>query len=249
MGWCLREGDESFMELTHRKIMVVGGSSGMGLAIVRAALTHKAQVIAVGRDAGRLERVASELGVQTIAADVTQEDEVVRLFDTVGGFDHLVITAASNLAYPTIRELKLDDARRTIDAKLVAALLLSKYAARQISEHGSITFTAGIAAERPLPTGCVVAAVNGALFSLTYALAIALAPVRVNVLSPGWVDTPILEAIAGANKPAMVEHMARRLPVGRIGRPEDIALAAIFLMESEFTTGTILHVDGGHRLV
>ncbi|HEY7418844.1 MAG TPA: SDR family NAD(P)-dependent oxidoreductase, partial [Ktedonobacteraceae bacterium] len=108
------------MQLTHRKIIVVGGSPGMGFAVVRAALMREAQVIVVGRDAGRLAQVASESGVQTITADVTQEDEVARLF------------------------------------------------------------------------------------SLTYALAVALAPIRVNVLSPGWVDTPILESVAGANKPAMV---------------------------------------------
>ncbi|MBO0782458.1 MAG: SDR family oxidoreductase, partial [Ktedonobacteraceae bacterium] len=168
---------------------------------------------------------------------------------TVGRFDHLVVTAAGDLAYQPIRELDLDAARRTIDSKLVAALLLAKHAAAHIDTHGSITFTAGIAAERPLPNGVVVATVNGALFSLAYGLALSFAPIRVNVLSPGWVDTPIWEAIAGANKPAMFEQMAQRLPVGRIGRPADIAHAAIFLMENEFTTGTVLPVDGGQRLV
>jgi NAD(P)-dependent dehydrogenase (short-subunit alcohol dehydrogenase family) len=237
------------MELTHRKIIVVGGSSGMGLAVVRAALAKGAEVTAVGRSAERLERVAPELGVKTIAADVTREDEVRQLFASVGSFDHLVITAASNPPYQTIRELDLDAARQTIDTKLVAALLLSKYAARQINEHGSITFTAGIAAERPLPTGFLVAAVNGSLFSLAYGLAIALAPVRVNAISPGWTDTPLLETILGTRKTTMIEQMAQRLPVGQIGRPEDIAHAMLFLLENEFTTGTVLHVDGGHRLV
>lgn len=241
------------MELTNRKIIVVGGSSGMGLAVVRAALTRGAEVFAVGRSAERLEQAISELGgenrVKTIAADVTHEDDVRRLFETVGRFDHLVVTAASNLTYPTIQELDLDAARRTIDAKLVAALLLAKHAAAHIDPHGSITFTAGIAAERPLPNGVVVAAVNGALFSLAYGLAIALAPVRVNALSPGWTDTPPLETILGARKTTVVEQMAQRLPAGRIGRPADIAHAALFLMENEFITGTVLPVDGGQRLV
>ena len=237
------------MELTNRKIIVVGGSSGMGLAVVRAALARGAEVVAVGRSAERLERVASELGVKTIAADVTREDEVCQLFVSVGRFDHLVVTAASNPPYQTILELDLDAARQTIDTKLVAALLLSKYAARQINEHGSITFTAGIAAERPLPTGFLVGAVNGSLFSLAYGLAIALAPVRVNAISPGWTDTPLLETVLGARKTTMVEQMAQRLPVGQIGRPEDIAHAVLFLMENEFTTGSVLHVDGGHRLI
>jgi NAD(P)-dependent dehydrogenase (short-subunit alcohol dehydrogenase family) len=243
-----------FMDISNRKIIVIGGSSGMGLGIVHAALAKGAEVVIVGRSQERLARVAAELAeksrVQTVAADVTNEDDVRHLFEVVGHFDHLVVTAASNLVYQPIRELDLDAARRTIDAKLVAALLLAKHAAAHIDEHGSITFTAGIAAERPLPTAAVVASVNGALFSLAYTLAVALAPVRVNAISPGWIDTPVWDTSAlSANKPTMFEQMSQRLPARRIGRPEDIGHAVLFLMENEFTTGTVLHVDGGHRLV
>ncbi|HEU5347949.1 MAG TPA: SDR family oxidoreductase [Ktedonobacterales bacterium] len=241
------------MDIVNHKIIVVGGSSGMGLVITRAAQAKGAEVVVVGRSVAQLERVALEMSeagrVKTIAADATREDDVSRLFEQVGSFDHLVVTAASNLAYPTIRELDLDAARQTIDAKLVAALLLSKYAARYINKQGSITFTAGIAAERPLPTGFLVAAVNGALFSLAYGLALALAPVRVNAISPGWVDTPTWDRIFGSRKATMIEQMEQRLPTGHIGRPADIAHGVLFLMENEFTTGTVLQIDGGHRLV
>jgi NAD(P)-dependent dehydrogenase (short-subunit alcohol dehydrogenase family) len=242
------------MDITGNTVIVVGGSSGMGFGVAQAALAKGAEVIIVGRSPERLaqaaENLASAKHVRTIAADVTNEDEVRRLFETAGSFNHLFVSAASNLAYQPIREFDLEAARKTIDAKLVAALLLSKYAARQINEHGSITFTAGIAAERPMPTAALVAAVNGGLFSFTYALAVGLAPVRVNAISPGWIDTPIWETSAlAANKPTMFEQMAQRLPAGRIGRPSDIGHAAIFLMENEFTTGTVLPVDGGHRLV
>jgi NAD(P)-dependent dehydrogenase (short-subunit alcohol dehydrogenase family) len=241
------------MDITNRKIVVVGGSSGMGLAIASAAQARGAEVVIVGRSVERLEQATSEFAeadrVQTIAADVTHEDDVSRLFTQVGSFDHLVITAVSNLTYMPIRDLDMDAARQTIEAKLVAALLLSKYAARTINEHGSITFTAGIAAERPIPTGFLVGAINGALFSLTYGLALALAPVRVNAISPGWVDTPPLEKIFGPRKAAAIEQLEQRLPTGRIGRPADIAHAVLFLLENEFTTGTVLPIDGGHRLV
>jgi len=240
------------MDITNQKIIVVGGSSGMGLAVARAALAKEAEVFIVGRSPERLALVASELEtkrMQTIAADVTREDDVRRIFKQVGHFDHLVVTAAADLAYQPIRELDLDAARKSIDSKLIAALLLAKYAAATIAEHGSITFTAGIAAERPMPSGAIVAMVNGALFSLAYALAVGLAPVRVNAISPGWVDTPLWETAFGANRSAMLQQMAQRLPAGRIGLPEDIAHAVIFLMENEFTTGTVLRVDGGHRLV
>jgi NAD(P)-dependent dehydrogenase (short-subunit alcohol dehydrogenase family) len=242
------------MDITGNTIIVVGGSSGMGFGVAQAALAKGAEVIIVGRSLERLVQAAEDLAgaehVRSIAADVTSEDEVRRLFETAGNFDHLFVSAASNLAYQPIRDFDLEAARKTIDAKLVAALLLSKYAARQINEHGSIIFTAGIAAERPMPTAALVAAVNGGLFSFTYALAIGLAPVRVNAISPGWIDTPIWETSAlAANKPAMFEQMAQRLPAGRIGRTSDIGHAAMFLMENEFTTATVLPVDGGHRLV
>lgn len=242
------------MDISDKKVVVVGGSSGMGLGVAQAALAKGAEVIIVGRSQARLASASEELAgagrVRTLMADVTSEDEVRNLFATVGRFDHLVVTAAADLAYQPIRELDLDAARQTIDSKLIAALLLAKYAAATIDEHGSITFTAGIAAERPMPTGFLVAAINGSLFSLTYGLAIALAPVRVNVLSPGWIDTPIWESSAlAANKLTMFEQMTQRLPARRIGQPSDIGHAAVFLMENEFTTGIILPVDGGHRLV
>jgi NAD(P)-dependent dehydrogenase (short-subunit alcohol dehydrogenase family) len=242
------------MDIAKHKVIVVGGSSGMGQAVAQAALAKGAEVTLVGRSQVRLEKVAAELAdpqhVHTIAADVTSEEDVRRIFETSGAFDHLVVTAASNLAYPPIQEVDLDAIQRTINAKLVAALLLARYAAPHISQRGSITLTAGIAAERPLPTGYLVAAVNGSLFSLTYGLAVALAPVRVNVLSPGWVDTPIWATSAlAANRDSMFEKMISRLPARRIGQPEDIAHAALFLMENEFTTGIVLPVDGGHRLI
>jgi NAD(P)-dependent dehydrogenase (short-subunit alcohol dehydrogenase family) len=242
------------MDIVGQTIIVVGGGSGMGLEVARAALAKGAEVVIVGRSQQRLAQAVAELGdehIRTVAADITSEEEVSRLFEGVGRFDHLFVSAASNLTYQPIRELDMEAARKTIDAKFVAALLLAKYAARTINAHGSVTLISGIAAERPMPTGYLVGAVNGALFSLVYGLAVALAPVRVNTISPGWIDTPIWDAnpALAANKPAMFAQMAQRLPAGRIGQPADVAHTALFLMENEFTTGTVLPVDGGHRLI
>jgi len=126
---------------------------------------------------------------------------------------------------------------------------LAKHSAPKLAANGSLTFVSGIAAYRPAARGSIVAAVNAALEGLVRALAIELAPIRVNAVSPGWVDTPIWDIVAGDGKQETLAAMAKRLPAGRVGRPLDIADAIRFLMGNGFTTGTTLHVEGGHRLV
>lgn len=239
---------------THERVLIVGGSSGMGLALAERLLGEGAEVIIVGRTQPRLaaaqQRLQAPERLRAIAADVTQEAQVVRLFEETGRVNHVVTTAADIAgAYRLLPELDIAAARNVIDSKLVGPLLLAKYASPALARNGSITFTSGIAAYRPAPRGAVVAAVNGALASLACALAVELAPVRVNVVSPGWVDTPIWESVAGDAKAATLEAMAKRLPVGRIGHPSDIADALRFVMRNGFVTGTVLHVEGGHRLV
>lgn len=140
-------------------------------------------------------------------------------------------------------------AQRAVESKIFGPLLLAKFGAAKLARGGSITVTSGIAAYRPTTKGSVVATINAALEGLVRALAIELAPLRVNAVSPGWVDTPIWTAVAGDRKDEILDAMAKRLPVGRIGRGEDIADAITFLMDSGFTTGTVLHVEGGHRLI
>jgi NAD(P)-dependent dehydrogenase (short-subunit alcohol dehydrogenase family) len=237
----------------QEQVMVIGGSSGIGLGVARVALRSGAAVTVVGRSLERLRRVESELGdvgrVVTFNADVTDEDQVSALFASCGELDHVVLTAADIVAYQPLRELDLDAARRTIDSKLIAALLVAKHAAATLRPGGSITFTGGIATDRPAPGGSVVAAVNSGLSGLARALALELAPIRVNVLAPGWVETPVWDKIAGANKHRMLEEMAQRLPVGRIGTPEDIGEAALFVARARHLTAAVIPVDGGQRLV
>lgn len=233
------------MDLRDKKVVIVGAGSGIGLGIARMALETGMRVIAVGRTRSKLEAIDPRVSVEI--ADVTHEDEVERLFGAVGAFDHLIVTA-QDLRYQPIGSYPLEDARLGFDSKVLAALLLAKHAARRIARDGSITFTAGIASERPMTRASVAAAANAALGGLARALAIELGPVRVNVLSPGWVDTPVWDRIS-PDKAAAFSTMSARLPVGRVGTPADMAHAARFLMENGFVTGTVLHVDGGHRLV
>jgi NAD(P)-dependent dehydrogenase (short-subunit alcohol dehydrogenase family) len=248
-----RNGPEESMTDTARpRIMVIGGSSGIGIAVARVALRDGAAVVIVGRRAGRLRRAAEALGspasLATLVADITDEAQVRSMFEQAGPLSHVVVTAADITGYQPIRELVLADARATIESKLLAALLIAKHLPTAMPE-GSLTFTGGIATDRPMPGGAVVAAVNSSLSGLARALALELAPIRVNVLSPGWVDTPVWETIAGQRKDAMLAGMAERLPVGRVGEPEDIGEAALFVTRARHVTGTVLHVDGGQRLV
>jgi NAD(P)-dependent dehydrogenase (short-subunit alcohol dehydrogenase family) len=242
------------MKLDESKVVVVGGSSGIGLGVAAVALERGAQVVLVGRSQSKLLEASKALGsptrVQTIAADVTQEQQVAGLFAQVGAFDHLVITRGVVPVDAPIATFDLDVARRFIDVMLVSAISLVKHAQGKLSSTGSITLTSGISKDRPsVPGGSVVAAVAGSFGYLARQLAMEIAPARVNVVSPGWVDTPMWDDIVGPAKTGLWQEMASRLPAGRIASVSDIALAYVYLMESEFTTGTVLDIDGGHALV
>ncbi|MGR9183536.1 SDR family oxidoreductase [Rhizobium leguminosarum] len=236
------------------KIIIVGGSSGMGLALARRLLGEGAAVTIAGRSEDRLAAARRALGdhpgVATIAVDISREEEVAALFRNGRPVDHIVSTAADiGGAYQLLPSIELAAAQRVVESKFYGPLMLAKYGAAHLPPSGSITYTSGVAAYRPAARGSVVAAVNAALEGLVRALAVELAPIRINAVSPGWVDTPIWSFVVGDAKQATLDAMAQRLPAGRVGRPDDIADAIRFLIGNGFTTGTILHVEGGHRLI
>ncbi|WP_214475968.1 SDR family oxidoreductase [Mesorhizobium sp. dw_380] len=242
------------MNISNQKILIVGGGSGMGLALARRCIEAGAKVIIAGRGEQKLQQAREALSnpadMDVAVVDITREDEVAAMFARIGALDHIVSTAADiEGAYRLLPELDLEAAQRVVDSKLFGPLLLAKHGAPQLTPGGSMTFVSGIAAYRPAARGSIVAAVNAALEGLVRALAVELAPIRVNAVSPGWVDTTIWEQVAGGRKAEMLAAMAERLPVGRVGQPEDIADAIAFLIGNGFTTGTTLHVEGGHRLV
>jgi NAD(P)-dependent dehydrogenase (short-subunit alcohol dehydrogenase family) len=240
--------------LQGQKIVIVGGSSGIGLGVARAALDSGAETVIVGRSPRKLQAAAGALAadrrLRTVAADMTKEAEVARLFAEVGAFDHLVSTAGAPPPGDPIDGTDLDVARAFLDNKLIGAIALAKHAVRTLKVGGSMTFTSGINKDRPpVPGGAVVTAVAGSFGYLAHALALELAPTRVNIVSPGWVDTPMWDELVGEAKTGFFAGMAPSLPARRFATPADVAKAYLFLMESEFTTGETIHVDGGQRLI
>ncbi|WP_416799065.1 SDR family oxidoreductase [Ciceribacter azotifigens] len=236
------------------EIVIVGGSSGMGLALARRLLSEGAHVTIASRTAAKLEAAREALddhpALRTAVLDLTREGEVAAFFADHPRLDHIVSTAADiDGAYQLLPDLQISAAQRVVESKFYGPLLLAKHGAARLPPSGSITYTSGVAAYRPAARGSVVAAVNAALEGLVRALAVELAPLRINAVSPGWVATPIWKFVAGDAAKARLGEMAERLPVGRVGQPEDIADAIRFLIGNGFATGTILHVEGGHRLV
>ena len=240
--------------LTGKKIIVVGGSSGIGFGVAAAALENGAEVVIVGRSADKLKAAEKRLGgagrVTGLPADMASEADVAYLFDAVGDFDHLVATAGTPPPNYPIAGTDMDFVRGFVDGKLIGAVMLAKHAVRSLNKGGSMIFTSGINKDRPpVPGGSVVAAVAGSFTYFARALALELAPTRVNIVSPGWVDTEMWDEIVGAAKTGYFDQMGARIPAGRIATPADIAPAYLYLMQSEFMTGETIHIDGGQRLV
>ncbi|MBF6320776.1 SDR family oxidoreductase [Nocardia cyriacigeorgica] len=233
--------------------VIIGGGSGMGLALARALVGEGEDVTIVGRSADRLAAARAALEhaghgqVHTRRADISREEDVADLFSVDRPVDHVVVTAAdaTGVYGPTVR-LATDAARSVLNTKLLGAWLVGRYAAGAVTE--SLTFTSGINAYRPNGSNTIMAAANGALASLAAGLAIEMAPIRVNVVSPGWVDTPIWNQLGVDTQEAFTD-MAQRLPARRIGVADDIVKAFLAVMRNRFITATVLHVDGGHRFV
>ncbi|MFL6603436.1 MAG: SDR family oxidoreductase [Steroidobacteraceae bacterium] len=238
------------MSLAKKIVVILGGSSGIGLATARAAEAADAQVIITGRNAARLEAARASLGsnVRVRALDATHEASTRAFFDELGALDHLFITAGTVVgdAKLTLDTAALEPALAT---RFWGALFAAKYAAPRMRSGGSITFTSGTAGRRPLPGTAVSSASCAAVDSLARALAVDLAPLRVNSIQPGFVDTPLFDALVGPNREVILADCAKRLPVKRIGRPEEIADAVLFLMRNGYVTGINLVVDGGSLLV
>jgi NAD(P)-dependent dehydrogenase (short-subunit alcohol dehydrogenase family) len=230
------------MLLKGQKVVVVGGSSGIGLATAELAKSEGADVIIASRNADRLKAAAGQLGVKGIVADVTSDDSVANLFKTCGQIDHVVVTAAQLRSGP-FKTVAMEDVRATMEGKFWGAWRVAQ--AADIRPGGSLTLVSGFLSIRPRPNSAIVGAANGALESLARSLALELAPVRVNAVSPGIIDTPIRAGMPEAARQDMLSKTAASLPVGRVGVGEDIARQILAFMTIGFATGSIVYLDGG----
>ncbi len=243
------------MELQNKRIIVIGASSGMGLAT--ASLFHQkgAHVVMVGRNEAKLQKAARAIAdnddrLTLIAADMTTDEGRRTIMEASGAIDHLVVTAA-DLKYMPIKDFTVEAAEYVIQSKLLAPLFLAQAALPILAKDGSVTFVSGIAAERPIPGGALTGAVNGGLNALVRGMAIELAPIRVNTVSPGWVETPLWQHIIPdeVKREEAFAAMRAKIPARRIGQPEDIAKAIESVVTNGFMSGSTVYVDGGQRLI
>ena len=244
--------DTSTDNLRSRHVVVIGGSSGMGLAIARASAAAGATVTIASRDEGRLARAAALIGPGAVTRrlDVGDEAAVRAFFDAIDGFDHLVVTAhASSVVTGTIQPLSamtVAAARAFMETKFWGPFMAAKYGCPKLAAKGSLIFFSGAAGVRKLlPNHTAIGATNGAVEAFARQLAREIAPQRVNVIAAGLVRTPTYDAMPEAAREAMYSGYAKTALVGRVGEPDDIGRAALYLMGADYVTGQIHEIDGG----
>jgi NAD(P)-dependent dehydrogenase (short-subunit alcohol dehydrogenase family) len=239
------------MDLHQQRVVVLGGTSGIGFATAKAAACRGAEVTVVSSRPASVDQALTDLppGTHGRAADLTDAGQVSHLFQDLGSIDHLVFTAGEPLALMSLDTLDLDKARDFFNLRYFGALSAVHAAIPHLRPGGSITLTTGIAAQRPGPGWAVAASICGAVESLTRALAVELAPIRVNAVSPGVVRSPLWASMTQASREQLYRDTAAAIPAGRVGEAGDIAQAYLFCLTQPFTTGSILTVDGGAVLV
>jgi NAD(P)-dependent dehydrogenase (short-subunit alcohol dehydrogenase family) len=239
------------MTVTGERIVVLGGSSGIGLATAQAAAREGATVVIASSRKDRIDAALAKLptGTEGHVLDLADSDATQALFARLGSFDHLVFTAGETLQLGSLATTDVDAARRFFTLRYWGAYCAAKYGSGCIRKGGSIVFTSGIAGQRPQAGWSLGASICAAMEGLTRALAVELAPIRVNIVSPGVVKTPLWTNMSEADRAALYQQMADRLPVGHVGDAAEVAEAYLYLMRQSYSTGQVLVVDGGAVLV
>ena len=236
-------------ELLGQTIVVIGGSAGIGLETARRARAEGADVILTGRNPDRLQHAARELGALSSAAfDAADPDRLARFFqDLPTPIDHVIVTAGRPY-YARLADIDFAKAHREVDEHLWLTLHVAREAAGKMRPGGTLLFMSGTGARRPAVGGPIVSALTAGLPALTAALALELAPVRVNLIAAGFVDTPLSASLLGDQLDERRNQLRATLPIGRVVGPADVAALAVHLMTTALT-GATYDIDGGQQLV
>ena len=239
------------MDLANKKIVVLGGTSGIGFAVAEKAAAQGAAIIVASSNEDNVNRAKKLLSgtVEGVTVDLASEENIKSFFEKVGEFNHLVYTAGESLLTERLETLSLERARKFFDIRFWGAFLAVKYGAPSIRRGGSIVLSSGMASRRPVKGRSVISSVCGAAEALTRSLAVELAPLRVNLVCPGLVKTELWNGMAPEAREDLFWRAEKTLPVGRVGEAEDLAEAYLYLMKNGFSTGQIVVVDGGASVV
>jgi len=238
------------MALNTQRVVIIGGSSGMGLATAHAAAAAGAAVTIASGSQARLDRALAGLPgtCDGAVADARSETDLAALFSRVGELDHLVYTAADPPGRHPLRDTSLDAARQLFEVRFWGAIAAVKHAAPRIRAGGSIALTSGTVGVRPTPGNALAASAAAGLEGLARGLAVELAPIRVNAVRPGAIRTPMWDGIPGPQRDTLFAALAEGTLTKAIGEAGQVAAAHLYLMENHFVTGTVLTVDGGALL-
>jgi NAD(P)-dependent dehydrogenase (short-subunit alcohol dehydrogenase family) len=235
-------------ELKDRTVLVIGRGSGIARATAQAVRAAGGTVVAASRDSAALDDAYDDPGVTIETVDLTDESSVAALADRLGHVDHVVCTASAR-ARGAVGDLEQQTVLESFNTKAVGPIMLAKHFADRMPPDGSFVLFSGATADKPTVGMLAVAATNGAVDAITRSLSVELAPIRVNAISPGTIDTGAYDALGAEKKAALFEERRTHTPAHRVGTPDDVADAVVFALTNTFLTGVSLGVDGGERLV
>ncbi|AKD57149.1 short-chain dehydrogenase [Spirosoma radiotolerans] len=237
--------------LSGKRIILLGGSSGLGLATAKAAAAEGAHVVIVSSHQQRVNDALAQLSSDSlgVALDLSQEENIHEFFDHIGPFDHLVYTAGENISLNRLETLNIAQAKDYFAVRFWGAFAAVKYGAPHIKSGGSICLTSGITSQRPGAGWSLGTSICSAMEGFCRAMAVELAPIRVNIVSPGLVRTNLWSGMNEADRANLFESIGNQLLVKRIGEPEEIAQTFLFMMKQPFATGQCFTIDGGASLV
>jgi len=238
------------LSMTGKKVVVVGGKTGIGLGVARAAHAAGATVVVASRRAASTEERPDLQDFLQVELDMRDESAVETAFETIGSLDHLIITAAPDLGtWGAFMDADMRGVRSYVEGKFLGTWACARHGAPRINTGGTLTFLTGGMAVRPKLGFAAVTSTFAAVEALSGSLALELAPIRVNTIRPGFIDTNMWSFLPLEHRDGLRKKVEETFPSRRVGKTEDIGHAALFLMTNPYVTGTVIEVSGGENLV